>query len=224
MLPSSIAPFRSFIPLGSGLDGQSTVRTCISTTLRPAGFTLAALAGATIAEIMHRAGHSTPTTTHDVVLDGDHLGLADRECSRSGHRCRVAASRGSQRDATKSNKPAIPPAADSPASPLPRPPPPTPRRSAGPPPAPGPLPRSDTGRSMRMRSSTAVFMICRNNRYALAAVHAAPALGVDLAIEVSGHLPTVDTGPRRVDRRGVAQGFGESPGLPVSGTPELQRV
>jgi hypothetical protein len=67
-------------------------------------------------------------------------------------------------------------------------------------------------------------MICRNNRYALAAVHAAPALGVDLAIEVSGHLPTVDTGPRRVDRRGVAQGFGESPGLPVSGTPELQRV
>jgi integrase len=42
--------------------------------LRPAGFTLAALAGATIAEIMHRAGHSTPTTARRY-----HRATADRD-------------------------------------------------------------------------------------------------------------------------------------------------
>jgi integrase len=47
--------------------------------LRSAGFILAALAGATIAEIMHRAGHSTPTTArryHRATADRDRA-LAD---------------------------------------------------------------------------------------------------------------------------------------------------
>jgi integrase len=42
--------------------------------LRPAGFTLAALAGATVAEIMHRAGHSTPRTARRY-----HRATADRD-------------------------------------------------------------------------------------------------------------------------------------------------
>jgi integrase len=42
--------------------------------LRSAGFTLAAMAGATTAEIMHRAGHSTPTTARR-----HHRATADRD-------------------------------------------------------------------------------------------------------------------------------------------------
>jgi integrase len=56
--------------------------------LRLAGFTLAAMAGATIAEIMHRAGHSTPTTArryHRATVDRDRaLAAAIAELAESG--------------------------------------------------------------------------------------------------------------------------------------------
>jgi hypothetical protein len=55
--------------------------------LRAAGFTLAAMAGATIAEIMHRAGHSTPTTArryHRATVDRDRaLAAAIAELAQS---------------------------------------------------------------------------------------------------------------------------------------------
>ncbi len=56
--------------------------------LRSAGFTFAALAGATIAEIMHRAGHSTPTTArhyHRATAERDRaLATAMAELAHSG--------------------------------------------------------------------------------------------------------------------------------------------
>jgi integrase len=56
--------------------------------LRLAGFTLAAVAGATIAEIMHRAGGSTPTTArryHRATVDRDRaLAAAIAELAQSG--------------------------------------------------------------------------------------------------------------------------------------------